>query len=172
MNAFWLLMPLLVIRFVILGMLDKQALKRAAFFPPLIGREKAAYYVYQISNVFLLLYLFFLKIKMEGLLFYTGLVVYGLGIIVCTVSVFDFARPKMNGINVSGLYRFSRNPMYMGYFLYYLGCVLLTRSFVYLAALIVFQVSTHWIILSEERWCIQAFGEEYLGYMKKVRRYL
>jgi protein-S-isoprenylcysteine O-methyltransferase Ste14 len=88
------------------------------------------------------------------------------------VSVSNFAKPAKNGINLKGLYRISRNPMYLAYFIYFLGCVLLTRSLVLLALLIVFQISAHWIILSEERWCIEKFGEEYLNYMKKVRRYI
>jgi protein-S-isoprenylcysteine O-methyltransferase Ste14 len=172
MNAFWLLVPILMIRYVLMGMLNKAALKRAAFYPPPIEKEKPAFILYQIANVFLFLYLIFLTIQAEGALFAIGLTVYGLGIIVCTASVFSFAKPEKNGINQNGLYRISRNPMYIGYFIYFLGCVLLTRSLVLFASLAVFQISAHWIILSEERWCAKEFGESYLSYMKKVRRYL
>jgi len=28
------------------------------------------------------------------------------------------------------------------------------------------------LIMSEERWCIMEFGEEYIKYMNKVRRYI
>lgn len=101
-----------------------------------------------------------------------GLGSYGFGVLICFFSVLDFAKPRENGINRNGLYRFSRNPMYVAYFIYFLGCVLLTRSLVILVILIVFQVSAHWIILSEERWCIKTFGDEYLDYMKNVRRYV
>jgi len=155
-----------------MGLLDKNALKRAAFFPPLLEKEKPALYIYQISNIFILLFLFFLEIRTDGALFFIGLVIYGFGIIVCTLSAFSFAKPEKNGINQSGLYRVTRNPMYLGYFFYYLGCVLLTRSIVLLVSLIAFQIASHWIILSEERWCIKEFGEDYISYMKKVRRYL
>ena len=172
MNAYWLVLPLLLIRFGLLGLLDKTALKRAAFFPPLIGKEKTAYLVYQISNLFLFVYLCFLKIGMEGSLFGVGLAVYGAGIIVCAAAVIGFAKPEGNGLNQSGVYRVSRNPMYIGYFLYFMGCVLLTRSVVLFVSLAIFQLASHWIILSEERWCIKEFGEAYVSYMKKVRRYL
>jgi len=172
MNSFWTLIPLILIRFGLLGILDKEALKRAAFFPPLAGKEKIAYWFYQIANVLLFLSLFFLKIRMDYPLFYIGLAVYGFGIIICIVSTVNFARPKENGINVKGLYQVSRNPMYIGYFIYFLGCVLLTRSLVLLALLIVFQISAHWIILSEERWCTKEFGEEYINYRNRVRRYI
>jgi protein-S-isoprenylcysteine O-methyltransferase Ste14 len=152
--------------------LSKEGLKRAASFAPLIGKEKIAYWFYQISNVLIFVYLFFLKVTTDSYWFYAGLVTYGLGVLLCIASVFNFARPAEDGINLNGLYRISRNPMYMAYFIYFLGCVLLTRSLLLLAILMVFQISSHWIILSEERWCIKKFGEEYKNYMNRVRRYI
>lgn len=172
MNSFFTVIPLILIRFRLLSILDKEALKRAAFFAPLIGKEKAAYWFYQISNILIFVYLCFLKITTDPYWFYVGLVIYGLGVLLCLVSVSNFAKPAENGINLKGLYRVSRNPMYVAYFIYFLGCVLLTQSLILLAILLVFQISAHWIILSEERWCVNKFGEEYINYMKKVRRYI
>lgn len=143
MKAFWLLVPLLIIRFGLLATLDKGALKRAAHFPPIVGEEKSAYTVYQLANLFLFVYLFFLEIRKNNPLFGIGMVIYGLGTVICTVSTFNFARPGVNGIITSGLYRISRNPMYIGYFVYFLGCVLLTQSIALLIALIAFQISAH-----------------------------
>jgi protein-S-isoprenylcysteine O-methyltransferase Ste14 len=172
MNAFLIVIPLMLIRFGLLSILDKESLKRAAFFAPLIGNEKIAYLFYQLSNSLVIVYLCFLKIRTDGYWFYIGILIYGLGVLLCFISVLDYAKPKENGINLKGLYRVSRNPMYVAYFIYFLGCVLLTRSIVLLVILIVFQISAHWIIRSEERWCIQKFGEEYIQYMNKVRRYI
>lgn len=95
-----------------------------------------------------------------------------IGIVLYAVSIVNYANPKMNGANSNGLYRVSRNPMYTAYFIYFFGCVLLTHSWILFAMLIIFQISAHWIILSEERWCIKKFGEQYLRYMNETRRYL
>jgi len=172
MNGFLLLIPFLLIRFGVLNLLNKDGLKRAAFFAPLMGTEKTAYWFYQISNVLFFIYLFFLKVTTESYWFYAGLAIYALGIVLCLASVFNFANPAENGINVKGLYRYSRNPMYVAYFICFLGCVLLTQSLLLFIILLIFQISAHWIILSEERWCIKEFGEEYKSYMNKVRRYI
>lgn len=172
MNALLTIIPLILIRFVFLSILDKEALKRAAFFAPLIGKEKVAYWFYQISNILIFVYLCFLKITTDSYWFYVGLVIYVLGVLLCLLSVSNFAKPAENGINLKGLYRISRNPLYMAYFIYFLGCVLLTQSLILLAILLVFQISAHWIIQSEERWCVKKFGEEYINYMNKVRRYI
>lgn len=153
MNGFLLLIPFLLIRFVLLNLLNKDGLKRGAFFAPLIGKERTAYWFYQISNILFFIYLFFLKVTAESYWFYTGLLTYASGILLCLVSVFNFAAPADNGINLKGLYRVSRNPMYVAYFICFLGCVLLTQSFLLFIILLIFQVSAHWIILSEERWC-------------------
>lgn len=48
--------------------------------------------------------------------------------------------------------------------------VLPVRS-VLLGLLAVFQISAHWIILAEERWCRQQFGAPHIRYREKVGRY-
>lgn len=58
------------------------------------------------------------------------------------------------------------------YFVYFAGCVLLTRSRLLAALVLLFQLSEHWIILAEERWCREQFGAPYEAYRKRVRRYL
>ena len=172
MNAVFTAIPLILIRYGLLRVLDRVAFKRAAHFAPLIGKEKAAFWVYQVSSAALLVYPCFLRITADPFWLYAGLTVYGLGILFNIVSVFHYASPNENGFNVSGFYAISRNPMYVAYFIYFLGCVLMTRSWVLFIILLVFQISSHWIILSEERWCIEEFGEDYINYMRKTRRYI
>lgn len=168
-----LLLPFFLIRFGLLSCLSKKAVQRAAHFAPVFGKERVAYWLYQLSNAALLVSLFFLKIVLSpSWLFLTGVGVYAVGALLLTLSVFAFAAPSENGLKQTGLYRFSRNPMYVSYFLFFLGCGLLAQSIPYLLFLVVFQLSAHWIILSEERYCLGQFGDAYEDYMKKVRRYL
>jgi protein-S-isoprenylcysteine O-methyltransferase Ste14 len=172
MNAGFLLIPIILIRFGLLGLLNREALGRAAHFAPLVGKEKAAYWIYQITELAVFVYLFFLKVTADTGRFWAGLGVYAAGTVLYALSVIGYARPQANGLNTGGLYRLSRNPMYVAYFIYFLGCVLMTRSVILLAILLVFQISAHFIIVSEERWCIAKFGEEYRAYMGRVRRYI
>ena len=132
-----------------------------------------AYWVYQISNAAIFVYLCFLRVKPEvSWQFFSGAAVYLLGLALCAATIKDFASPSEGGINQNGLYRFSRNPMYLSYFLYFIGCVILTRSVILCVIVVVFQIASHWIILSEERWCMDTFGDAYRQYMKTVRRYI
>lgn len=172
MTSALLLIPFFLIRFGLLALLDKAAVRRAAYFPPPEGKEMAAYWFYQLSNAAIFICMFFLNIKTgpPGA-FYAGVAVYAAGAVLLAVSIINFASPSGSGINQSGLYRVSRNPMYVAYFLYFIGCVLLTQSWLLLGIVLMFQLSAHWIIRAEERWCVRQFGAEYTQYMKKVRRY-
>lgn len=172
MNAFITLLPILAIRYALLIFLNKEAFVRAAHFAPLQGKERVAFGVYQVTLILFAVALMFHKIKTGSAWFYSGFAVYGLGLILYARSMVDYARPKSTGLNTGGLYRLSRNPMYVAFFLCLLGCVLMSASWLLLVLLGLFQVSSHWIILSEERWCIREFGKEYTAYMDRVRRYL
>lgn len=72
----------------------------------------------------------------------------------------------------NGIYAFSRNPAFLGFYLQYIGvllmyCNLLTGMFTVFAI-----VMLHLQILQEERYLTTAFGTKYLDYCHQVRRYL
>lgn len=168
-----LLIPFFLLRFGLLALLGQNALPRAAHFAPMQKGGQAAYWLYQLSNLGLLVCLFFLRIRPAPLwLFLPGLAVYLAGAGLLAASVVSFAAPAQNGLLTKGAYRFSRNPMYLAYFVFFLGCALLTQSLVLLGTLLVFQVAAHFVILAEEQWCLAQFGKAYTQYMGKVRRYL
>ena len=166
--GFLLLIPFYLVRFSLMAALDREAIGRAAHFPPMPGGEKVAYYLYQLSTVALLLGILPAPLALFG----TGLLLDLAGLALLAAAVRDFAAPAPGGMRRQGLYRFSRNPMYLAYFVFFVGCALLVRSPLLLAITAVFQLSAHWVILAEERWCIRQFGQDYIRYMAEVRRYL
>lgn len=172
LNGIILVLPIILIRFILLALLNKDATKRAAFFPPTKGIEKTAYLVNVVTTLLLLIIPFFLKIKLHGWSGFLGLGTLILGLIFYSISIIQFARPGISGLNTTGLYSISRNPMYVAFFIYFLGCCILTGSWLLLIILVVFQISVHFLIISEERWCKDQFGEKYLEYMESVNRYI
>lgn len=172
LNGFILVLPILFIRYGLLRIISKGALNRAAYYPPVVGIEKIAFIISQITMNIMFIYLIFLKAKLNTTINCIGLGIFLLGIILYTLSTIDYAKPKANGFNCNGLYRISRNPMYISFFLYFLGCSILTNSWVLFIILILFQISFHYIVLSEERWCEKEFGIAYTNYAKRVRRYI
>jgi protein-S-isoprenylcysteine O-methyltransferase Ste14 len=171
-NGIILVLPIILVRFFLLASLNKDAVIRAAFYPPTIGIEKIAYMVNILTTFLLLGVPFFLKINLHGILGFEGLGLLTMGLVFYIIAIIQFARPNSIGLNTTGLYSISRNPMYVAFFLYFLGCCMVTSSLLLLIILAVFQISVHFLIISEERWCKKKFGETYLEYMVKVRRYI
>ena len=172
MSGFWLLLVFLIVRFGLLLIIKREAIQRAGYFAPIQKSEQIAYYIYQISNIVLFIFMIISTIKIDySLKFYLGLILFIVGIILCAISLVCFAFPNGYGLNINGIYKFSRNPIYVAYFVCFLGSSLLIQSLIMFVTVIIFQISAHWIIVSEERWCIEKFGKSYEDYMKKVRRY-
>ena len=72
----------------------------------------------------------------------------------------------------TGIYRYSRNPAFLGFDLQYIGvllmyCNLLTAGFTVFAI-----VMLHLQILQEEKYLTHTFGAAYTDYCRRVRRYL
>jgi len=154
-----------------MSVINKIAFHRAGFFPQTKGKERVAYYIYQLTTIFLLFYLIFENIQLKTTYNYIGLILFLIGGLLYMKAIIDFAKPEDNGLNLRGLYRYSRNPMYVSFFLYFLGCSILIESLIYFVVLMIFQVSVHFLILSEERWCRKNFGQAYEKYKGSVRRY-
>lgn len=130
------------------------------------------YWLYQASTLLIIIYMLFTKINTTPPIFYIGMAVYACGVLLFILSTIAFATYSGQGVCQNGIYRFSRNPMYVAYFIYFLGCALLTQSLLLFALVGVFQIAAHWVILSEERWCSQNFDATYTAYKAQVRRYI
>lgn len=73
----------------------------------------------------------------------------------------------------NGPYRFSRNPMYLSLVLLYFGLALRLDVFWVLVLAPVVIVLVHYLaIVREERYLERKFGQEYLDYKARVRRWL
>jgi len=76
-------------------------------------------------------------------------------------------------IVTEGPFRFTRNPLYLGLTFFYTGMSLLVNSLWMLLLLpFVLLVMTVGVIEREERYLERKFGEQYLTYKRRVRRWL
>ena len=71
-----------------------------------------------------------------------------------------------------GIYRYSRNPAFLGFDMMYAGILLMYFNWALLALTIWAMVMLHLQILHEEKYLPTVFGSEYLEYKKHTRRYL
>ncbi len=105
----------------------------------------------------------------------------GVAVIILIAGWLQFYRAKTNiqphkpssNLIQSGLYRFSRNPIYVSGLLLQLGIGLLMNNlWIVLLVPVSKFVFDRYIIAREEAYLERAFGEVYLDYKRTVRRWL
>jgi len=101
-----------------------------------------------------------------------GAAVYAAGLCSLVATVHVFLKTPPDKPFSEGIFKVSRNPLYVSATLMFLGISILTRNAVLLGFLIVNLVLQHFMILAEERVCRQKYGDWYGRYLEKVPRYL
>ncbi|SDY38217.1 Protein-S-isoprenylcysteine O-methyltransferase Ste14 [Nitrosomonas sp. Nm33] len=116
------------------------------------------------------------RVIMATVVGFTGIVFILAGAIafrVAGTTVNPMQPSKTSSIVTGGVYRISRNPMYIGFLLILLSWALLLSNIVSLAGLPLFVwYMNRFQIILEEQALIAKFGTEYVAYTKSVRRWL
>ena len=117
--------------------------------------------------------------KIPGLVKGISLVLWVLGFLFLLWGRFEMGNSFRLGspketitLKSKGLFRISRNPMYVGVFLTLLGATIHTLNpIVFLIVIFIIAVH-HKIVLAEEQFLQKSFGQVYSDYCQRVRRYL
>lgn len=121
----------------------------------------------------------FLNFKIEGYIhILIGLVLNLIGIVIMLLGMNEFKSLKrMSGLDnsflvKSGIYKKTRNPQYLGWYIFLIGVSLIVSSILAFIYVIIFIIITHTrIIRLEEPYLLNIFGKEYEEYKKTVPRY-
>lgn len=113
---------------------------------------------------------------------FSGIFIFTIGFILMLTCIIGFAVQGRGTLSPAdptkklvstGLYRFSRNPMYIGVMMMLIGESIFFRLFVLaIYSLIIFTAFNIFIIYFEEPRLRKDFGDDYSKYMKAVRRWL
>jgi len=114
------------------------------------------------------------------LLAWVGVLLCFAGLVLLLLSLVAFGKSFRVGIDVdragklvtTGVFAFSRNPIYVAF-----GCVLLGQFLVFPNRILLVSVAVgiwllHRQVLREEEFLRQHYGQEYEDYCRRVRRYL
>ena len=82
----------------------------------------------------------------------------------------DEERP--DALITNGIFSLSRNPLYVCFFIFFLGILLIHRNPLITVAVILLTLALHRQTLREEGFMQKHYGEAYKEYRKKVPRYL
>ena len=71
-----------------------------------------------------------------------------------------------------GLYRISRNPIYLSTFLIDIGIGIACASWIYLLYAMIEIILQHMTLGAEERWCLEKYGDAYREYMNRTPKWI
>lgn len=140
------------------------------------------FYLYFSVGIMLLLH-FFVPVNhfLHFPLNLVGLLPLILGIIINLLADSSFKRnettvkPVLESktLITNGIFRISRNPMYLGFVLILLGIGLLMGSFTPYIVVLTFTIFLYIVFIRyEEKKLEKTFGEDWLDYKKKVKRWI
>ena len=112
---------------------------------------------------------------------YIGLALTVVGFLLGISSLIEFRKAQTtldphgstNQLVTSGIYRFSRNPIYLGFLLSVIGLPLYLHSYwgILMAPVLIFLMN-QLVIQHEEAYLGKKFGDRYTNYTSRVRRWL
>lgn len=102
------------------------------------------------------------------------------GLLILVLSLVSFGTSFRVGIDVdqpgrlvtTGIFAVSRNPIYVGFFVFLVGQLLVFPDWVPVLYLVGAAALFHRQVLREEQFMRQLYGREYADYCRRVRRYI
>jgi protein-S-isoprenylcysteine O-methyltransferase Ste14 len=115
----------------------------------------------------------------KDLVRYIGVIIALLGVTIFVTAIITMRDSWRAGIDNSqkteiintGIYKYSRNPAFLGFDLLYIGIGLAFSNIFNLIFSVLSILLLHLQILEEEKYLPTIFGKDYLEYKKKTRRY-
>jgi len=104
----------------------------------------------------------------DSIRFYLGIPLIVIGIIIVSAGIYTLGIVNTSGIKnglvTVGIYRYTRNPQYLGDILLFIGISLLANSLFTLVVHMILIVTFLILPLCEEKWLEQQYGEQYIRY--------
>jgi protein-S-isoprenylcysteine O-methyltransferase Ste14 len=113
----------------------------------------------------------FTPLKAGALVFPVGVFVYVAGYGIVMIALHHFKHTPAGQVVVTGPYRLSRNPQWVGLVLVLAGAAIMTGIWLYLGIILVVAIIYHLQILAEEKACLEQYGDSFRAYMAKIPRY-
>jgi len=109
----------------------------------------------------------------------TGVIVVFLSVYLMNTTLKDFGNSMRFGMNenntgklvTNGIFARSRNPFFVSLLLFFTGTALVFPNLFFLFFAVSAFIGIHFSILKEEKFLQKVYGDEYLTYQQKVRRY-
>jgi protein-S-isoprenylcysteine O-methyltransferase Ste14 len=127
------------------------------------------------SLAFLLLlfiYTIFLPLRLGTSWFYSGLAIFLMTQIVYMTTILPWPNTPINEPVTTGIYRYSRHPIYLALLFQLISIGIATASWLFLLLTLIFLILFNNSVIPEERGCLEKYGDNYREYMKRTPRWI
>ncbi len=135
--------------------------------------EKIVYLTTHTILLPLLVYSLFLPLELNTVWFFIGFPICLIGLVILLIATINFATTSVENEPVTkGMYRFSRNPLYFGAFIVFVGIGITCASWIFLLCALIFIILWHITLSWEEQDLINYYGDAYREYMKVTPKWI
>ena len=118
-------------------------------------------------------YSVFLPLRLGTVWFYVGFPIAMIGVVSYAAVCASFVTTPLDTQPLTGgLYRYSRHPMYITQPVMFVGVGIASASWLFLLFAIVYSVPAFFLAISEERYCLERYGDAYREYMNRTPRWI
>ena len=170
-NAWLLIFPLVLIP-AVLTSVKKGVFKKTESTSDLSKKEQIVFVLSKISLGLLFIYSIFLPLKLGTVWFYVGLPISLLGIVMYIIVSVNIASTPVDRAVTTGLFRYSRHPMYVTSFVAPVGAGIASASWLFLLLSVLCIITHFYNGIFEERLCLKAYGSDYQEYLGRTPRWI
>jgi protein-S-isoprenylcysteine O-methyltransferase Ste14 len=139
---------------------------------PFTGTEKKKFNSMLILMLLACIYSIFLPLKLGTLWFYAGLPIYLIGLLMFILAIVNISTTPHGQPFTKGVYRYSRHPMTFWGNIMHLGVSIASASWVFLLFTVAVAILLNYLVIAEERGCLEYYGDSYREYMNRTPRWI
>ena len=170
-NAWILTVPILIISFSDMGATASRESGKEGDFKLTKKENRIANAIF-LPMIVCWVYTVFLPLQLGSIWLYSGFIIFLFGVVFTITAIVNFATSPKDMVITKGLYRFTRNPTYIGLILMHTGLGVACASWLYLLLTAVFLIMVNAMLPSEESYCLYRFGDDYLKYKNRTPRWI
>lgn len=169
-NAWIFILPIIIVSIFGAKTLDRRKYEEG----PSVSKKSEI-----LSNLYFLIallsyaYSIFLPLKLDTIWFVIGLLVYFPTMLFLIIGLSNFATTPLDELVTKGVYGISRNPSYVSAVLVNISIGIACLSWVFLLVAIVdFLLLRYYVVVVEEPFLLENYGDTYREYVKRTPRWI
>lgn len=170
-NLFWYFVVYGVITWLVMRFIKPNMRKKILTSTPAKTTfEKLSGLISRVLRLIAMLMSIIIPINIEMLQFFIGTFIYFGGLILTTLAIWQYAQAELDSPITNGLYKISRHPMQVMFFVMLIGIALVANNWLYTIIIAAFAITSYPLFIMQERFCIDRYGKTYIEYMQSTPR--